>query len=246
MAYQRNYRHKLRSEYKWPTQDEYEHLYITNGYGLVKIAKMYNIPYASLNAYVHEHGWKLRDFSASKHKTITKDQVLTKDNLELWYTKQNMSTQEIAENTKCTRDDVVRRLRKHGIPIRHCAYVTWSHKLLVNTLRKAGIDIQDWQINYRASPTRYMIDIAFPESMLGVEIDGRSHFEDDDGYYGDRIQYDMVRDLNLVHLGWDIRRYTDHDIRYRLHNVVDDIKQLLGRNSHECEAPQMSTTEVVR
>jgi very-short-patch-repair endonuclease len=164
------------------------------------------------------------------------------DTLRYLYEVEKWSTFEIAEYCHRNRDAVVRALHRHGIHVRRSAPVTWSHELLMRKLKTIGIKIEESQINHQAFGTRYMLDIAFPEIMLAVEVDGRSHFEDADGYYGDRIQYDIDRDNKLISLGWTVKHYTDLDIRYTLSDVVNELRILI----QEREASKLLDDEIVR
>jgi very-short-patch-repair endonuclease len=49
---------------------------------------------------------------------------------------------------------------------------------------------------------RYYVDIAFPEAMLAIEIDGRVH----DRY--EAFEYDRARQNDLVLQGWRVLRFT--------------------------------------
>jgi very-short-patch-repair endonuclease len=158
-----------------------------------------------------------------KKSNALDDTLLLEDRLRKLYVDDRLSTYEIAELCGRNRDAVVRALHRFGIHVRRSAPVTWSHKLLIRKIREQGIKVDEFQINYQATHTRYMIDIAFPEIKLGIEIDGRSHFEDQDGYYGARKQYDLERDAELTSLGWKMVHYTDQDVRYTLRETVDDV-----------------------
>jgi very-short-patch-repair endonuclease len=220
---------------EWPTDEEFNTLYFGEHNTLHQIAAKYAIPYSSLATYVKSQGWEVRDFTKSKQRTMYNDSKLTFETLHNLYTEKKLSTFEIAEKLGCSRDSVVRRLNKHGIKIRHSAYVTWSHKLLIRKLKSCGVEVPDEHVNYRV--LRYKLDIAFPDVRIGVEVDGRSHFEMEDGFYGPRKNYDIVRDQRLSDAGWRIVHYTDHDIRFRLSWVVNSILLLLGRTPQEDRAP---------
>jgi very-short-patch-repair endonuclease len=232
------------SEREFPQERAFNALYWEQGLSLGEMARIYRMPYSVLSGYIHSQGWKLRDGHTAKHKTRKHNAALTKEVLTDLYSVKKMSTFEIAEQFGFSRDSIVRGLHKHSIAIRRSAYVTWSHKLLVRELKASGLEVLDSDINYMVRPTRYMVDVAFPAEKLAVEVDGRSHFEDKDGYFGDRISYDTIRDQKLNSLGWTVIRYTDTDIRRSLYTIVADINSRLGRNSHEYRAPE--TIQVVR
>lgn len=211
---------------KWPSKRMFNLLYWSLGFSLSDLVDIYNIPYASLNGYVVSQGWKVRNYSESK-RNREYDRLLTRENLLNWYSEDKCSTFEIADEIGCSRDTVVRRLKEFNIPLRYAAYITWSHQLLVKTLRKDGVLIEDEQINFRVAPTRFMVDIGFPQLKLGVEVDGRSHFNDSDGYYEDRSAYDRDREFRLSDLGWRLIRFTDLDVRNELGRVINEIKTVL-------------------
>ena len=65
--------------------------------------------------------------------------------------------------------------------------------------------IVGWKANHevRVEGRRHFIDIAFPQQMLAVEIDGRFHEDDRDVFEEDRFRQNA-----LVRAGWRVLRFT--------------------------------------
>jgi len=55
---------------------------------------------------------------------------------------------------------------------------------------------------------RYILDIAFPSRLIGIEVDGKNHWN------GSRKRSDAVRDAWLVAQGWSIFRIANASTRY--------------------------------
>jgi very-short-patch-repair endonuclease len=64
---------------------------------------------------------------------------------------------------------------------------------------------------------RFIIDFYCAEARLCIEIDGGSHFETE------QAEYDAVRTEYLEQLGYKVIRFTNNDVRYNIHAVVDEI-----------------------
>ena len=64
---------------------------------------------------------------------------------------------------------------------------------------------------------RFIIDFCCAEAKLCVEIDGGSHSETE------QAEYDAVRTEFLEQLGYKVIRFTNDDVRYNIHAVVDEI-----------------------
>jgi len=154
---------------------------------------------------------------------FNRPEFLQKGNLTRLYSEERKSTFEIARLVGCSRDAVVRELRYHRIPIRYGVYRTEAHKMLVRELRKL-IPVEDWQVDYRPEGFNYRIDIAFPEIMFAVEVDGYWHqYKEDD---------DRKRQEELEEAGWTFLRFSNREIW----SDVGSCAARLSRNFHEREA----------
>jgi very-short-patch-repair endonuclease len=93
-----------------------------------------------------------------------------------------------------------------------------AHQLL----RAAGI--VGWATNHPVlvAGSRYFLDIAFPASMLAIEIDGRVH----DRF--DAFEHDRARQNDLVLHGWRVLRFTWTMLIERPAAVLLAIQQALG------------------
>lgn len=67
------------------------------------------------------------------------------------------------------------------------------------------------------SMDRFIIDFYCAEAKLCIEIDGGSHFETK------QAEYDAIRTGFLEQLGYKLIRFTNDDVRYNIHAVVDKI-----------------------
>lgn len=63
----------------------------------------------------------------------------------------------------------------------------------------------------------FIIDFYCPKAKLCIEIDGPSHYE------SGQKEYDDARTKFLEELGYKVIRFTNDDVRYNIHAVVDRI-----------------------
>ena len=93
-----------------------------------------------------------------------------------------------------------------------------AHRLL----RDAGLT--GWRTNYPVliAGARYYLDIAFPDALLAIEIDGRVH----DRY--EAFEYDRARQNDLVLQGWRVLRFTWAMLVHRPEAVLLAIEQALA------------------
>lgn len=89
-----------------------------------------------------------------------------------------------------------------------------TERLLVRLLRSSGA--RGWHRGFPASGL--LIDIAFPDAMVAVEIDGWAWHTD-----AVRARADERRRSVLVRAGWTILRYTWHDLVERPAAVLAEI-----------------------
>jgi very-short-patch-repair endonuclease len=64
---------------------------------------------------------------------------------------------------------------------------------------------------------RFIIDFYCAEAKLCIEIDGSSHFETE------QTEYDAARTEFLEQLSCKVIRFTNADVRYNIHAIVDEI-----------------------
>jgi very-short-patch-repair endonuclease len=64
---------------------------------------------------------------------------------------------------------------------------------------------------------RFIVDFYCANAKLCIEIDGASHLEPE------QIDYDAARTAYLQEVGYQVIRFTNDDVRYNIHAVVDEI-----------------------
>lgn len=95
-----------------------------------------------------------------------------------------------------------------------------AERRAVSLLRAAGIT--GWVLGHPFG--RYLIDIAFPDALVAVEIDGWAW------HMGvDRFRADRHKGNALVRARWDLLRFTWHDLTNRPDYVVAEIRAALAR-----------------
>jgi very-short-patch-repair endonuclease len=98
-----------------------------------------------------------------------------------------------------------------------------SERLLHRLLRAAGIEGWVPNLPFVAGGERYVIDVAFPELRLAIEIDGYRYHR-----AGARFQRDRTKQNALVRAGWTVLRFTWADLDDRPDTVLREIVQLLA------------------
>ncbi len=66
---------------------------------------------------------------------------------------------------------------------------------------------------------KYIVDFYCAESKVCVEVDGGGHFEKA------QEEYDAYRTVCLESLGYKVMRFTNEDVRFRIHAVVEEIER---------------------
>lgn len=94
-----------------------------------------------------------------------------------------------------------------------------AERLLVRILRGAGVT--GWVLGYPIGG--YRIDLAFPAAKVAVEVDGWAWHVDPE-----RFRADRRKGNTLVRDGWDLLRFTWHDLHGRPREVVSDITRTVG------------------
>jgi very-short-patch-repair endonuclease len=93
-----------------------------------------------------------------------------------------------------------------------------AERLLIALLRDAGLT--GWE---RGRPfERWNIDIAFPGAKLAIEVDGWAWHTDVDRFRADRRKGNA-----LVRAGWQLLRFTWHDLTDRPAHVIAEIRAAL-------------------
>jgi very-short-patch-repair endonuclease len=90
---------------------------------------------------------------------------------------------------------------------------------LVRLLQRAGM--RGWVANFRVrlGDAFVVVDVAFPDVRVAVEVDGRAHHTDQI-----RFQRDRTRQNALVSAGWVPLRFTWEDITQRPQRVLNEIR----------------------
>jgi very-short-patch-repair endonuclease len=105
--------------------------------------------------------------------------------------------------------------------------VSAAERLLVSLLRGAGIT--GWHANYpvQLRTRSAVIDVAFPELKVAVEVDGFAYHSD-----VERFRDDRVRQNALVTAGWLVLRFTWYDLVQTPDAVLDEIRDALASRTH--------------
>ncbi|MFC4945462.1 type IV toxin-antitoxin system AbiEi family antitoxin domain-containing protein [Pseudonocardia sp. GCM10023141] len=94
-----------------------------------------------------------------------------------------------------------------------------AERLLVSLLRAAGIE--GWVLGYPFGP--YRIDLAFPAARLAIEVDGWAWHVD-----ADRFRTDRRKGNAITREGWDLLRFTWHDLHGEPTATIREIGSALG------------------
>lgn len=90
-----------------------------------------------------------------------------------------------------------------------------AERLLNHLLHGAGID--GWKANLRVGP--YLVDIAFPDRKVAIEIDGWAFHSDQESFQNDRKRQNW-----LALRGWQVLRFTWLDITQYPQRVLAEIR----------------------
>jgi very-short-patch-repair endonuclease len=94
-----------------------------------------------------------------------------------------------------------------------------AERLLVALLRAAGIT--GWVLGHPFGP--YRIDVAFPAARLAIEVDGWAWHVD-----AARFRSDRRKGNAITRAGWDLLRFTWHDLDGRPADTVAEITDTLA------------------
>jgi very-short-patch-repair endonuclease len=93
-----------------------------------------------------------------------------------------------------------------------------AERILKRLLREAGIT--GWVVGHRVGP--HLIDLAFPDERIAIEMDGWAWHVDVDRFRADRRKGNA-----LTRAGWTVLRFTWHDLATRPAEVVAEIRHAL-------------------
>ena len=113
----------------------------------------------------------------------------------------------------------LRWLARHADPAAQSA----AERLLHRLLRSAGVT--GWTASYR-HPLGYVLDLAFTELRIGIEVDGWAWHSG-----RDRFQRDRTKQNVLVAAGWLVLRFTWWDLQERPDHVVRTIASVVAARS---------------
>lgn len=94
-----------------------------------------------------------------------------------------------------------------------------AERLLVDLLRDAGIG--GWVLGHPMGP--FLIDLAFPAARVAVEVDGWAWHVDAERFRNDRRKGNLV-----TRSGWDLLRFTWHDLNGRPRETIAEIMETLA------------------
>ena len=94
-----------------------------------------------------------------------------------------------------------------------------AERLLVTLLRGAGLT--GWVLGHPFGP--YRIDCAFPAARLAIEVDGWAWHVD-----AERFRTDRRKGNAITRAGWDLLRFTWHDLDGRPAEVLSEIRETLA------------------
>ena len=92
----------------------------------------------------------------------------------------------------------------------------WPMEYSIKTGRKPGDG---------AYPTCYKLDLALPQQMIGIEVDGRSHC------LLERRRQDAKKDRFLASIGWTVLRFTNQQVLEDLDGCLAQVKSLMSTTS---------------
>lgn len=99
-----------------------------------------------------------------------------------------------------------------------------AERLLVAALRAAGL--AGFAVNHRVG--RWIVDVAYPQARLAVEVDGFAFHSDPT-----RFAHDRRRQNALVLAGWTVVRFTWRDLDTDPGRVVAEVARALARATGE-------------
>lgn len=92
-----------------------------------------------------------------------------------------------------------------------------AERLLIQLLKSAGIT--GWIANHPIGG--YVVDVAFPDHKLVIEVDGWAFHSDPAAFRKDR-----VRQNQIALLGWQVLRFTWFDLTEQPERVIAEIRRV--------------------
>ena len=109
--------------------------------------------------------------------------------------------------------------RRHGRSVPHTEFA----RLFMALLEDAGLPEPVAEHLVRGDGWRYRVDLAYPDQMLAIELDGK------EGHLNEVVfEADPVRDNRLLLAGWDVLHYTWRRFTDAPAEVVDEIRAALS------------------
>ncbi|MGX2970226.1 endonuclease domain-containing protein [Ursidibacter sp. B-7004-1] len=99
--------------------------------------------------------------------------------------------------------------------------MTHEEVILWQAIRNAQLG--KWRIRRQVVIKHYIVDFVCIPAKLVIEIDGSQH------YQAQGLAYDIKRTEELNQLGFKVLRFTNHQIKTQLRNVLEDIYLHLNR-----------------
>jgi very-short-patch-repair endonuclease len=98
-------------------------------------------------------------------------------------------------------------------------------RLVAIALCEAGLPAPVLQHEIRTGGRVYRLDLAYPDEMVAIELDG--------GHHLDRTVWeaDHVKQNALINAGWTVLRFTWRDYTQRRIALIDDVKTALRRTT---------------
>jgi very-short-patch-repair endonuclease/transposase len=219
------------SKYTWPTEEEYNKLYFSEGMTLSSIANKYGLTDSMMKSYAKRKGWKVRSPKDSRKRNRDIVAKLSREALED-LTRKGMTASEMAGVFDVSSNTVGTNLNRLGIPRNAKSTYGYFHRTLVEAFRSNNIAVDDSQINFYVKSCSSRIDIAFPNALLGVEVDESGHTDKQ------HKLFDIHRDTLLECEGWNMLRFSIKDIIEKLDDIIVLVKARLGRKQQENSASQ--------
>ena len=110
----------------------------------------------------------------------------------------------------------------HSLPFEDASGLFESpwERVFFDALKNAGISSYP---QYRFH--QYKLDLAIPDKMIDIEIDGEYYHQNLDG---SRVHSDLKRDTHLTTRGWHVKRFWVYELQSDLDRCVREITQMLA------------------
>lgn len=83
---------------------------------------------------------------------------------------------------------------------------------------------------FTSLPHCYKVDLAYPEKKIAIEVDGKTH------RLKKWIFLDARKTKVLNSLGWEVLRFTNEDVEYRLNKCIEKIITHVRTNNYQSDA----------